>query len=76
MALLSLDEVFGSLDVDRRACVMDRLSALKGRFEQILVISHIEEINQVADQCLYLSRDPQTRSTIVSDAPPMDFADL
>jgi DNA repair exonuclease SbcCD ATPase subunit len=55
---------------------MDRLSALKGRFEQILVISHIEEINQVADQCLYLSRDPQTRSTIVSDAPPMDFADL
>jgi exonuclease SbcC len=76
MSLLILDEVFGSLDVDRRHCVMDRLSALKGRFEQILVISHIEEINQVADQCLYLSRDAQTRSTTVTDAPLLEFAEL
>ena len=76
MSLLILDEVFGSLDVDRRQCVMDRLSALKGRFDQILVISHIEEINQVADQCFYLSRDAQTKSTTVTDAPPLDFAEL
>ncbi len=76
MSLLILDEVFGSLDADRRACVMDRLSALKGRFEQILVISHIEEINQVADQCLYISRDPQTRAARVSDAPLAGFAEL
>ena len=70
MMLLVLDEVFGSLDVERRQSVLDRLASLKGRFRQILVISHIEEINQVADQALFLSRDSQTRSTVVSDAPP------
>lgn len=70
MSLLILDEVFASLDADRRQSVLDRLIALKDRFSQILVISHIEEINQVADQCLYLRRDVATRATIVSDAPP------
>jgi exonuclease SbcC len=75
MSLLILDEVFGSLDVERRHSVLERLAALKGRFAQILVISHIEEINQVADQCLYLRRDPATRMTIVTDAPP-EFASL
>jgi exonuclease SbcC len=69
MSLLILDEVFGSLDTDRRQAVLDRLTSLKGRFQQILVISHIEEINQVADQCLYLDRDPVRRSTRVTDAP-------
>jgi exonuclease SbcC len=70
MTLLILDEVFGSLDTERRQSVLDRLASMKGRFHQILVISHIEEINQVADQALYLVRDPDTRATVVTDAPP------
>lgn len=70
MTLLVLDEVFGSLDVERRFSVLDRLASLKGRFRQILVISHLEEINQVADHALFLSRDSMSRSTVVSDAPP------
>lgn len=69
MSLLILDEVYGSLDAERRQSVMDQLSALKGRFEQILVISHIEDTTQVADWCFYLSRDADTRATVVSDAP-------
>jgi len=69
MSLLILDEVYGSLDSERRQSVMDQLSALKGRFEQILVISHIEDTTQVADWCFYLSRDAETRATLVSDAP-------
>lgn len=72
MSLLILDEVFGSLDADRRQGVLDRLTALKGRFDQILVISHIEEINQVADRCLYLHRDPESRATVVTDGPLFD----
>lgn len=76
MSLFILDEVFGSLDVDRRQSVLEKLASLKGRFQQILVISHIEEINQVADQCLYLTRDPDTRSTQVSDAPVGELAEL
>ncbi len=70
MSLLILDEVFGSLDSVRRQSVLDRLASIKGRFAQILVISHIEEINQVADQCLYVSRDSDSRSARVTDAPP------
>lgn len=70
MSLLVLDEVFGALDAERRQSVLERLAALKGRFRQILVISHIEDINQVADQALYVRRDPETRAAAVSDVPP------
>ncbi len=73
MSLLILDEVFGSLDADRRQAVLERLAAIKTRFEQILVISHIEEINQVADQCLYVTRDSRSRACEVTDA-PREFA--
>jgi exonuclease SbcC len=70
MTLFVLDEVFGALDMERRQSVLDRLASLKGRFRQVLVISHIEEINQVADQALFLTRDSESRATQVSDAPP------
>jgi exonuclease SbcC len=69
MSLMILDEVFGGLDADRRQAVLERLHAIKGRFNQILVISHIEEINQVADQCIFLTRDDESRSTMVGDLP-------
>lgn len=67
LTLLILDEVFGSLDESRRSNVLERLAGLKGRFDQILVISHIEEINQVADQCLYVALDPRTGASVVSE---------
>jgi exonuclease SbcC len=70
LSLLILDEVFGSLDAERRQSVLERLSALKGRFDQILVISHVEEINQVADQCLFLTRDDERHSTRIDDVSP------
>jgi exonuclease SbcC len=69
MSLLILDEVFGSLDVERRQSVLDRLTALRGRFDQILVITHLEEVHQVADQTIHLRRDPATRSTVVEPSP-------
>ncbi|HWD37813.1 MAG TPA: SbcC/MukB-like Walker B domain-containing protein, partial [Fimbriimonas sp.] len=67
MSLLILDEVFGSLDADRRQAVLDRLAALKGRFEQIIVISHVEGTHEIADHCIFLARDPDTRATVVTD---------
>ena len=70
MSLLVLDEVFGSLDAERRQSVLERLLALKSRFRQIFIISHIEDINQVADQCIYLTRDAGSRSTVIADALP------
>ncbi len=74
MSLLILDEVFGSLDAERRQSVLERLIGLKNRFAQIFIISHIEEINQIADQCIYLTRDPDTKATIVADAMPEQIA--
>ncbi len=71
MALLILDEVFGSLDVDRRTGVLERLASLRDRFDQILVISHIEDIYTVADHCIYLERDPITRASVASNGPPI-----
>jgi len=67
MSLLILDEVFSSLDAERRQAVLDRLAALKGRFEQILVVTHLEEVHQVADHCLHIRRDPISRAATVSD---------
>lgn len=76
MSLLILDEVFGSLDPERRQSVLDRLVALRPRFQQILVISHIEEINQVADRCLYVRHDTGTHASTVSDVPPQGLLSL
>lgn len=63
LSLLILDEVFGSLDTERRANVLNLLNSLRDWFEQILVISHIEEINESADRCLYVVRDEHTRTS-------------
>jgi DNA repair protein SbcC/Rad50 len=42
LSLLILDEVFGSLDESRRHNVIDLLRHLHDRFEQIIVITHVE----------------------------------
>ncbi len=74
MSLLILDEVFSSLDERRRALMLGQLDAIKGSFQQILVISHISEVNEAVDQCFYLHRDEATESTTVGDTPPGEYA--
>ncbi|GIV07491.1 MAG: hypothetical protein KatS3mg017_0693 [Fimbriimonadales bacterium] len=71
LSLLILDEVFASLDSERRHNVMALLNNLRTWFSQILVISHFEEINEAADRCLRIQRNPLTRaSEIVEPALP------
>ncbi|MCH8275584.1 MAG: SMC family ATPase, partial [Armatimonadetes bacterium] len=70
LSLLILDEVFGSLDAERRRSVLDQLESLRGTFEQILIISHIEEINEAADRCLTVRYDPETRQSFVEESVP------
>jgi exonuclease SbcC len=65
LSLLILDEVFGSLDTDRRQNVLMLLNNLRDWFEQILIISHIEDINEAADRTLYVVRDERTRASRV-----------
>ncbi|OYT69570.1 MAG: hypothetical protein CFK49_06520 [Armatimonadetes bacterium JP3_11] len=63
LSLLILDEVFAALDTERRQNVMQLLNNLRNWFDQILVISHFEEINEAADRCLRVQRNPQTRAS-------------
>ena len=46
-SFMVLDEVFGSLDRDRRTNVLDLLSNLAGSaesFQQLFVISHVDDV--------------------------------
>lgn len=64
-SLLILDEVFGSLDEDRRQSVMEQLRELGDMFEQVLVISHIEGINEAADRVIEVRYDPERHCSFV-----------
>jgi len=67
MSLLILDEVFGSLDNTRRDNVMRQLNALREKFEQILVISHIDTINDAADRSLIVTFDPEEHTSRIEE---------
>ncbi|GEM_PF-2701910 len=57
LTLLMLDEAFGALDAERRQSLLDVLTGLKERYAQVIVVSHVEEVAQVADRVLRVVRD-------------------
>ncbi|MBW3630710.1 MAG: SMC family ATPase [Gemmatimonadetes bacterium] len=67
LALLVLDEVFGSLDVARRDNVVQLLRRLEDRFEQVILITHIEGLRENLDQILHVSYDERTGSSMVRE---------
>jgi exonuclease SbcC len=64
-ALLVLDEIFGSLDVDRRLRVVGLLRRLLSRFEQIIVLTHIEDTRDDMDHKIQISLDDRTGHSLV-----------
>ena len=64
-SLLVLDEVFGSLDEQRRANVVELLRRLQDRFEQVIVITHIDGVRDGLDRVLEVGLDEQTGRAIV-----------
>lgn len=56
-SLLILDEIFGSLDEVRRQNVVDLLRRLHDRFEQVILITHIESVRDGCDQVLSVRYD-------------------
>ncbi|WP_411281748.1 AAA family ATPase [Gemmatimonas sp.] len=64
-SLLILDEVFGSLDEGRRANVVDLLRNLHGRFEQVIVITHIEQVQEGLDRVLMVEYDDARGCSVV-----------
>lgn len=66
-SLLILDEVFGSLDETRRNNVVSLLQNLKNRFEQIILITHVESIHDEVDNCLWVEFDEKTKTSRLTD---------
>ena len=69
-SLLILDEIFGSLDEARRANVLDLLRRLQGRFEQVILITHIEQVREGVDRVISVRYDEETGSSVVEQQTP------
>ena len=69
-SLLILDEVFGSLDESRRHNVVDLLRRLQDRFEQVILITHIESVREGLDRVVTVRYDEETgTSTVETELP-------
>lgn len=67
LSMLVLDEVFGSLDSDRKQNVLEMFDGLKGMFPQILLISHVENLTEHADRVLRVRFDAKAKAAVVED---------
>jgi DNA repair protein SbcC/Rad50 len=65
-SLLILDEIFGSLDDARRQNVVELLRRLHDRFEQVILITHIESVRDGCDQVLTVQYDPRSGGAVVA----------
>jgi exonuclease SbcC len=57
LSLLVLDEIFGSLDEERRVAVVDLLRALADRFPQVILITHIDSVREGFDRVMRVNVD-------------------
>jgi exonuclease SbcC len=71
-SLLVLDEVFGALDDTRRDNVVTLLANLKNRFDQIILITHVESIHDMVDNCVWIEYDERTKTSRLRGS--VDFA--
>ncbi len=76
LSLLVLDEIFGSLDEERRSAVMDLLRSLGDRFPQVILITHIESAREGFDRVIRVDLDPETRIAKVRDEAPGEIDGL
>ncbi|HVR70255.1 MAG TPA: SbcC/MukB-like Walker B domain-containing protein, partial [Vicinamibacteria bacterium] len=70
LSVLILDEVFGSLDRQRRTGVLDLLQRLRSRFDQIFLITHVEDVREGVDQVLRVDYDERTGGSRISAEAP------
>jgi exonuclease SbcC len=72
-SLLILDEVFGSLDEARRFNVVELLRGLQDRFEQVILITHIEPVREGLDRVISVSYDPDRGCSVVTQSDDDDI---
>ncbi len=63
VGLLVLDEVFGPLDEERKARMLLALERLRGRFRQVLVVTHDSEIKEQLPGAIEVVKLPGRRAT-------------
>jgi exonuclease SbcC len=69
LSLLILDEIFGSLDEDRRGAVIDLLRSLADRFPQVILITHIDSVREGFDRVVRVGYDLASGVATVRDEP-------
>lgn len=69
LSLLILDEIFGSLDEDRRVAVVDLLRSLADRFPQVILITHIDSVREGFDRVVRVGLDVSRGVATVKDEP-------
>jgi len=69
LSLLVLDEIFGSLDEDRRAAVLELLRSLADRFPQVILITHIDSVRDGFDRIVRVSFDVRRGTAVAQDEP-------
>ena len=70
-SLLILDEIFGSLDDSRRHNVVELLRRLQDRFEQVILITHIESVREGLDRVITVRYDEETGASRVEQEPTL-----
>ncbi|MEO6057702.1 MAG: SMC family ATPase [Gemmatimonadales bacterium] len=69
LSLLILDEIFGSLDEDRRVAVVDLLRSLADRFPQVILITHVDSVREGFDRVVRVGFDVARGVAVVRDEP-------
>jgi exonuclease SbcC len=69
LSLLILDEIFGSLDEDRRVAVVDLLRSLADRFPQVILITHVDSVREGFDRVVRVGVDVARGVATVRDEP-------
>jgi DNA repair protein SbcC/Rad50 len=69
LSLLILDEIFGSLDEERRAAVVELLRSLADRFPQVILITHIDSVGDNFDRVIRVGLDSTTGVAVVREEP-------
>jgi DNA repair exonuclease SbcCD ATPase subunit len=64
VGLLVLDEVFGPLDEERKTRMLLALERLRGRFRQILVVTHSMEIKEQLPNAIEVLKKPGRRAGV------------
>jgi exonuclease SbcC len=69
LSLLILDEIFGSLDEERRSAVIELLRSLADRFSQVILVTHIDSVREGFDHVVRIGFDQATGVATVRDEP-------